>query len=160
MVSDNSFHWIFPFLTCLARLTEPKQQFSHGPKNCSPPKIFLWSPRGSDYRTFSITRESPRLVSHGARLAPASALLPLCAGPALSGSKSIRGDFPASVATRGRMDCLRVGGFNLVQMRHRVGPIGGIQEKHARLTILVSMFCNLIKQLSSLDCLIDYTVKL
>ena len=49
----------------------------------------------------------------------------------------------------------RIGGFQLVQVRHRVGAVGGIQEEHARLAVVVRLGDDLVEQVARADGLID-----
>ena len=41
-----------------------------------------------------------------------------------------------------------VGRFQLVQMRNRIGAVGGIEEKHARLAIAVGIGGDLVEQIA------------
>ena len=48
-----------------------------------------------------------------------------------------------------------VGGFQLVEVRHRVGAVGGIQEEHARLAVVVRLVDDLLEQVAGAHGLVD-----
>ena len=48
-----------------------------------------------------------------------------------------------------------VGGFQLVEVRNRVGAVGGIQEEHARFAVVMGLVDDLVEQIAGAHGSVD-----